>query len=133
MNQNDTAMAGPGQKSAEHRPVPRAPHSVRFSDSEWAGIEKEAAARRMAPAEFVRHAAVELSIGKLAPVSEPFPADLAGQIERVFRGVYLLATLRRDEMIRDGRQEELERIAKAASEVQASIRDQAAKQPKPRS
>ena len=81
----------------------------------------------MTSAEFVRHAAVNLANGKLAPTSEPIPADIAGQIERIFRGVYLLATLRRDEMVRDGRQEEIERIAKAARGAQTSIREQAGK------
>lgn len=80
----------------------------------------------MAPAEFVRNAAVNLSIGKLAPIAEPFPSEIAGQIERMFRGVYLLATLRRNEMIRDGRKAELEEIAKAATEALASIRDKTA-------
>lgn len=77
----------------------------------------------MAPAEFVRHAAVSLATGKLAPTSEPFPADIAGQIERIFRAVYLLATLQRDQMIREGQHEELEKIANAAKEAQAAIRD----------
>ena len=54
-----------------------------------------------------------------------FTPELAGQIERIFRGVYLLATLQRDDMIRDGQQEELERIANAAREAQAIIRNEA--------
>ncbi|MXW92475.1 MAG: hypothetical protein F4114_05410 [Rhodospirillaceae bacterium] len=125
MNRNDANVAGTEQKSAVKPSKPRAPRSVRFADSEWMDIEKEAKARRMAPAEFVRHAAVSLATGELSPTSEPFPADVAGQIERIFRGVYLLATLRRDEMIRGGQQEELEKIAIAAREAQAAIRDQA--------
>lgn len=126
MNRNDANAARSGRKSAVKPSKPRAPRSVRFADSEWLDIEKEAKRRRMAPAEFVRHAAVSLATGQLAPASEPFPADVAGQIERIFRGVYMLATLRRDEMISNGQQEELDRIAKAATEAQAAIRDQAA-------
>lgn len=126
MNRNDANVAGTERKSTGKPSRPRAPRSVRFADSEWMDIEKEAKARRMAPAEFVRHAAVNLATGQLAPASEPFPADVAGQIERIFRGVYLLATLRRDELVRDGQQEELERIANAAREAQAAIRDEAA-------
>lgn len=125
MNRNDANVAGTERKSTAKPSRPRVPRSVRFADSEWVDIEKEAKVRRMAPAEFVRHAAVGLATGKLAPASELFPADIAGQIERTFRGVYLLATLRRDELVRDGRQEELERIAKAAKKAQAAIRDEA--------
>ena len=125
MNRKDAKVAEPGPKSKEELSGPRTPRSVRFAESEWADIEKEAKARRMVPAEFVRHAAVSLATGNLAPTSEPFPANIAGQIERIFRGVYLLATLRRDEMIRGGQQEELERIANAAREAQAAVRDEA--------
>ena len=124
MNRKDAKVAGAGPKSEGKPSVRRTPRSVRFADSEWADIEKEARKRRMAPAEFIRHAAVNLATGKLAPTSEPFPADIAGQIERIFRGVYLLATLQRDEMIRDGQQGELEKIANAAKEAQAAIRDE---------
>ena len=125
MNRKDATVAGTRPKSEGKSSEPRSPRSVRFADSEWADIEREARARRMAPAEFVRHAAVNLATGKLAPTSEPFPADIAGQIERIFRGVYLLATLRRDELLRDGQQDQLEKIANAAREAQAEIRNEA--------
>ena len=121
MNRKDAKVAGAGPKSGGKPSEPRAPHSVRFADSEWADIEKEARARRMAPAEFVRHAAVSLATGKLAPASEPFPADIAGQIERIYRGVYLLSTLKRDEMVRNGRQDDLDRIQKRARDSQTAI------------
>jgi len=50
--------------------------------------------------------------------------ELAGQIERMYRGVYLLSTLKRDEMLREGREEELERIHQDAYDSQDSLRDQ---------
>ncbi len=127
MNDSDADMARLRRTSAEKPSEPRVPRSVRFSDSEWDDIEKEAKARRMTSAEFVRHASVSLATGDLAPTSEPFPSDIAAQIERMFRGVYLLATLRRDEMVRDGQQKELEKIVNAAREAQTSIRDRARK------
>lgn len=49
--------------------------------------------------------------------------EQAGQIERMYRGVYLLSTLKRDEMLREGREDELERIHKKAHESQDSIRE----------
>ena len=87
----------------------------------------------MAAAELVRHAAVGLSAGKLAPTSAQFPPEVTAQIERIYRGVYLLATLQRNEMIRDGRQKELEKITNAASEAQASVRAELEKRLQPRS
>lgn len=60
----------------------------------------------------------------------PFGAEHAGQIERIFRGVYVLSTLKRDEMIREGQQEEFERIHKDAHKTQDSIRKHASGKPK---
>ncbi len=74
--------------------------------------------------------AVDL-VRKLAPASAQFPLEITAQIERIYRGVYLLSTLKRDEMIRDGRQEELDRIVKAASESQVSIHKEVVKRGKP--
>ena len=107
---------------SETKPTePRSPRSMGFSDSEWAGIENEAKARGMTAAELVRHAAVNFAAGKPMPNTEAFPRELAAQIERIYRGVYLLSTLKRDEMVRDGQQEALDRIHKSARESQAAI------------
>ncbi len=122
MNENEPATTKSKRESAPKQTEPRTPRSVRFSDSEWAGIEKEAKARGMTAAELVRHAAVGLSAGKLDRASAQFPPEIAAQIERIYRGVYLLSTLERDALVRDGRQDKLDRIVKAASESQASIR-----------
>lgn len=119
----------PANKSrgdSETKPAePRTPRSIRFSDSEWAGIENEARARGMAAAELVRHAAVSFAEGKLTPNTEALPLEIAAQIERIYRGVYLLSTLKRDEMIRDGEQEALDKIHKSARESQNAILNEA--------
>lgn len=112
---------GPETKPAE----PRAPRSVRFSDAEWAGVEKAARARGMHAAELVRHAAVGFAAGELTAGSDTPTPDIAAQIQRIYRGVYLLSTLKRDEMIREGRHEELERVADNARASQAAIRAKA--------
>ena len=122
MNENETATTESRRESAPKQTEPRAPRSIRFSDSEWADIKKEAKARGMTAAELVRHAAVGLSAGKLAPASAQLPPEIAAQIERVYRGVYLLSTLKRDEMVQQGRQKELEQITESAIESQHSIR-----------
>ena len=102
---------------------PRAPRSIRFSDFEWAGIEKAAEARGMTAAELVRHAAVSLASGNLGPGSSSIPPETVAQIERIYRGVYLLSTLKRDELIRDGRQDECDRIGADARNSQKSIQE----------
>lgn len=102
----------------------RTPRSIRFSDFEWTDIENEAKARGMTAAELVRHAAMSFAAGKLMPYTEAFPPEIAAQIERIYRGVYLLSTLKRDEMFRDGQQELLDRIHKSAHESQTAIHDE---------
>ena len=121
MNENEPDTTKSRRESAPKLTEPRTPRSIRFSDPEWLGIETEAKARGMTAAELVRHAAVELSVGKLAPASAQLPPEIVAQIERIYRGVYLLSTLKRDGLVREGRQNELDRVAKAASESQQSI------------
>ena len=122
---NDSAANDSGEHSETKPAEPRTPRSIRFSNSEWAGIENEARARGMAAAELVRHAAVSFAEGKLTPYTEALPLEIAAQIERIYRGVYLLSTLKRDEMIRDGEQEALDKIHKSARESQNAILNEA--------
>ena len=128
MAKSEAAANKSGEESETKPAEPRSPRSVRFSDSEWAGIEKEAKARGMAAAELVRHAAVSVANGQLTPNTDAFPAEVAAQVERIYRGVYLLSTLKRDEMVRDGQQEALDRIHKSARESQTAILDETSTQ-----
>ena len=128
MAKNEIPAKKSGEESETKPAEPRSPRSIRFSVSEWAGIEKEAKARGMSAAELVRHAAVSIAAGKLTPNTEAFPPEIAAQVERIYRGVYLLSTLKRDEMIRDGRQEALDSIHKSARESQTAIHDDISKQ-----
>ena len=103
------------------RTEPRRPRSIRFSDSEWSGIELAAKVRGMTAADLVRHAAVSMAADKVAADFEPLPPEIVAQIERIYRGVYLISTLQRDQLVCEGRQEELERIQKSARESQTAI------------
>ena len=121
MTENEPATTKSDENSAERSPPPRKPRSIRFSESEWAGVEEEAKARGMTAAELVRHAAVSAAAGKLAADTLAFPPEIAAQIERIYRGVYLLSTLKRNELFREGRQEEYERIRKSAKDSQVAM------------
>lgn len=127
MANNNPAATKSDELTAEKPAVPRKPRSIRFSDSEWSGIEREAKARGMTAAELVRHAAVSVAEGKIATDSPSFPPELAAQIERIYRGVYLLSTLKRDEMFLEERQEDYERIRKGAQDSQVAILNEASK------
>ena len=127
MSEHEPATMKTGANSPRSRTEPRAPRSIRFFDEEWSAIEEAAEARGMTAAELVRHAAVSLTRGKIGPNSPPIPAETVAQIERIYRGVYLLSTLKRDELIREGRQDECDRIGHDARKSQISIQMAASK------
>ena len=110
-----TESGGPGNGNVgENSSERRVPRSIRFSDSEWKLIERVAKERGMAAAELVRHVSVGIATGKFTEDSSgEFPTSLPKifqQVERIYNGVYMLATLKRDEMLREGRQDELDRV-----------------------
>ena len=112
MNPNHTARtAGTGVAQK------RGPHSIRFFDDEWTRIEAFAGDRGLAPAEFVRFAALAaIEDGDDAPMGE-----LGLLIERTFRFTYILATRKRDEMIEAGEKEALDDLIGAAYKVQDEL------------
>ncbi len=122
MTENELDATKTSSNSPGRRTEPRTPRSIRFSNDEWTRIEKAAHARGMTSAELVRHAAVSLTSGKIGSNSPPIPPEIVAQIERIYRGVYLLSTLKRDELIREARQEECEQIRKDARDSQFSIK-----------
>ena len=110
--------ADPGKKHADIR----ASRTIRFSDREWEQVT-EAAARHdfNSPAEFVRNAALTMAEdeSRMAPASlSPGTVRL---IEHTFRGVLFLSTLRRDEMIREGRQDEVDSLIQEGREAQSEL------------
>ena len=121
MAENESLAIKSGEESETKPAEPRSPRSIRFSDFEWAGIENEAKVRGMTVAELVRHAAVSFAAGKLTPTTGAFPPEIAAQIKRIYRGVYLLSTLKRDEMVRDGQRGTLDRIHNSARDSQTAI------------
>ncbi len=121
MTENHSIAGDSSENSDDKHGESRSPRSIRFSDSEWTCIEKEARERGMTAAELVRHAALSFATGKLTANSTGFPPEIGAQIERIYRGVYLLSTLKRDELVREGRKNELDRTMKDARESQNSL------------
>ena len=117
MSRIDQKPTGDDTGPEEKQSHARISRTIRFSNPEWERIEIAAKRHGATAAEFIRNAALVATGSE----SGTFPPGIAAQIERIYRGIYLLATLKRDEMNRDGRQEELERIRQAARESQDSI------------
>ena len=97
--------------------------TVRFSDPEWEIVEKAAARRGIPAAEYVRTAALDAAEGKNVPLS----SEITEVIRRIYRSTYILSTLKRDEMLREGRDDEMEKMIDAARESQALLREEASK------
>ena len=127
MTQNNptdgAAAAGPNKKNADARTS----RTIRFSDAEWEKVEEAAAKRDNSPAEFVRNAALADAADQNAIASGALPSGILELIKRIYIGTYMLSTLKRDEMINDGRREELDQTIQAARDVQASLLDDTSK------
>ena len=95
--------------------VSRFQRSIRFSASEWNAICEAAEGRQMKPAEFVRAASagvaareIDLDDGRLTP-------ELIELIRRTFRGMHLLAHLKREELAAKGKEDDFKRAPRPAN------------------
>lgn len=106
------------RNSGDHTGDARRPHSIRFSDSEWTLIEDAALRHGISAGEIVRTGALATAGERLAA---PLPATVSPGhltlIEATFRTVYVLATLRREELLGTDREGELDEIVASARGV----------------
>ena len=125
MAQNDRRSSGTESKSVGKQSDARRPRSVRFSDSEWSLIERAAARHGIPVGELVRSGAVDAAEDRLG---EPPLATLskghAALIEAIYRSVYVMATLKRDELLDAERGKELDDLVAAARRTMAETMDE---------
>ena len=117
-------MSGDGRDLSETGADPkgkrsdaRIPRTIRFSEPEWERVENAAKHRGIAAAEFARNAALDAAEGKSSALS----GEIVEMIQRIYRSTYIISTLKRDEMLREGRGDELEKMISAARESQALL------------
>ena len=96
------------------------PRTIRFYDRDWARIETVAVMRGMTAAELVRSAAIA-AVGD-RPALGGSPDELSAQIEQIFRYVHIIATAMRNDMLRNGRGEELEELVRSARTLQGELK-----------
>ena len=120
---NDTTSDAPesGPDPEEKGGESRRARSIRFSDSEWEAVEKAAAERGMNAAEFARHATLGVASGRYGDERGALAPQYAELIERIFRSTHILVTLKRDELIRNGRREELDELIRSTRMLQESV------------
>ena len=125
MPRSDRKNPGTGKKPTGNRSDARRPHSIRFSDSEWNLIQRAAARHGVTAGELVRSSAVAAAEDRLG---EPPPATLskghAALIEEIYRFVYVMATLDREEMLDAERGGELDDLVAAARRSMAQAMDE---------
>lgn len=109
--------AGTAEQSSDQR----SPHSIRFSNAEWQLVEAAALDSDISPATFTRIAAVRAARHRKAAASGDLPPGVMELIKRTYLSTYILSTLKRAEMIGEGRGEELDRTIETARETQAFI------------
>ncbi len=100
----------------------RRTRSIRFADSEWEEVKRAAREHDMPAAEYVRQTMLGLVRAPDAAGPAPVPPSWAPLIERTFRYAWFLATEKRDEMLREGRGEELEKLVAEARAFQETLR-----------
>ena len=99
--------------------IKRYPHSIRFSKDEWRSISAAAERNEIMPGAFVRAAAaraaaeeLDLNDGRLTP-------EMIELMKQTFRGVHLLAYLKREELAELGREGDLKAAADDARIAQS--------------
>ena len=117
----DQKPTGDDTDTEEKQSQARTSRTIRFSDPEWERVEIAARKHGATAAEFIRNAALALAGEENGVDSGPIPSGTSALIERIYRGVYLLSTLKRDELVREGRKNELDRVMKDARDSQAAF------------
>ena len=121
MTENDPIATEADGKPEENRSDARTPRGIRFSDSEWNRVKRAAARQDIPAAEFVRNAAMSLAEGKIDGDSVALTPEHVALIERTYRCAYIISTLKRDEMIREGRGGEMDRLVEEARKAQTEL------------
>ncbi len=121
MSEDDRNEAAAGEDAPGKADDNRKTRSIRFSESEWDEVRNAALTHDLPAAEFVRErilAFARAPEGAVAPAVVPSMVPL---IERMFRYTWFLATERRDAMLREGREAELEKLVGEARALQESL------------
>ena len=117
MTNTDRTEPESGDSPTGKRGDARRTRGIRFSDAEWEEVKTAAELHDVPAAEFVRKKILNIARGG----TDAVPASLTPLIERTFRYTWMLATHRRDELTREGRGEEMEKLAQAAQELQRQL------------
>lgn len=100
-------------------PIKRHPHSIRFSEEEWNSVIAAAKCNDISPADFVRNVSARAAAEELDLAEPRLTPELVELIKRTFRGVHLLAYLKREELGQTGQRNTFQLAATAALTAQS--------------
>ena len=118
MTENNSTSADTETGTVRKHVDARTSRTIRFSDAEWEKVEKAASTRGDSAAAFMRNATLAVAADDTCTVPDVLPPGFLELIKRIYLGTYMLSTLKRDEMIHEGRGEELDRTVQAARDIQ---------------
>ncbi len=125
MRRSDRKSSAAGNKASPNRSDARRPRSIRFADSEWKLVEQAALRHGIPAGELVRAGALALAEDRLG---ESPPATLTSGhlalIEVMYRYVYVMATLDRQQLLDAGRGKEVTALVDAARQTMAQVMDE---------
>ena len=110
-----------GAPRTVRRNARRTRRTVRFSDPEWKKIQQAAARSGITPSEYIRNTVMGAVGGADGTDNPGLSPALVEIIKLTHRSAYILSTLKRDEMIRDGRAREMDEIVRAARHAQDDV------------
>ena len=125
MSEDGRNEAPGAEHTAEKSGDVRKTRGIRFSESEWEEVKRAAQNHEMPAAEFVRERILALARAPESAEAGAVAASMAPLIERMFRYLWFLATERRDAMVREGRQDEVDKLIAEARAFQQSLRGNA--------
>ena len=126
MSEQDRSEAAGSETPSEKAGDARKTRGIRFSESEWEEVKNAAADHEMPAAEFVRERILALARAPEGGDASLAAPSLAPLIERMFRYTWFLATEKRDAMMHEGREQELDALVAEARAFQVSLRRGAA-------
>ena len=111
MARNIRKPRGRSNESGERAGDFRRSRTIRFSDSEWQLVEDAALRRGIPASQLVRAAALAAAEERLdRPAGAALTHGHVALIEDIYRGVYLLTTLRQEELLGEKRNKQLDSI-----------------------
>ena len=105
----------------KHPPNARNPSAIRFSESEWEQIRIAASKRGISFGSFVREAALTHAAADNPLDSAALPPEIVELMRHTFRYACTLTTMKRNDLIRAGHRDEVNKAAEFARKAEAEL------------